>query len=401
MPPIHVVSAPQWRNSLPQGLPETIGRYRVLSPLGQGGMGRVVLARDEENGRQVALKLFEGGDDESRYMFERAAKAHATLADQHIVKVYDHGGGEQPYLACELVEGPTLRTLLDQRGTALSALEAANIGFALAQALEHAHSKGVVHRDLKPENVFCATNGRVLLSDFGLAKVMGQHATLATNLYGSPAYMAPEQFAGKPADARSDLHALGATLFEMLTGSPPYDGASLVEIEANILAGKRRALPDGIAPEPFVRLVDQLLLTDPKERPAHARAVAERLRHILDGFQPEAVTRLTHEFAEKKAVPANYWRLWPVALIAMAVGGLVFYFQRPSAIADRKPVSVVVYFDGTAELSIDGESVGTQREPFRTELRPGRHVIEARVYDGPRLRKEVMLVGDEAQIDLP
>ncbi len=384
-----------------EGLPEVIGRYRVLSLLGQGGMGRVVLARDDEGGHEVALKLLESSDEESRYMFERAAKAHARLAHQHIIKVDDHGGGELPYLACELVDGPTLRTMLDERGTPFAAAEAANIGYALAQALEHAHSQGVVHRDLKPENVFCALGGRVLLSDFGLAKLMGKHATLATSLYGSPAYMAPEQFAGKPADARSDLHALGVTLFEMLTGSPPYDGASIAEIEANIMSGKRRALPDDIAPEPFIRLVDQLLLTDPKGRPAHARAVAERLRHILDGFQPEAVTRLTYERAEAVAAKGSYWRLWPIAFIALGVGGLAYYLQRPSALAERRPVAVVMYFDGTAELSIDGESVGTSREPFRTELPPGRHVIEARIYNGPVLRKEVMLVGDEAQIDLP
>ncbi len=361
-------------------------------------MGRVVRARDDAAGRDVALKLYEGTDEESRYMFVRAAKALASLSHPNILEVFQYLD-EPPFIACELIDGPTLRTMLDERGVPLSALEAANIAYALAQALEHAHACGVVHRDVKPENVFCARSGRVVLADFGLAKAMGRAATLATSLYGSPAYMAPEQFAGKSADARSDLHALGVTLFEMLAGAPPYDGASVAELETNILQGKRRALPNGVAPEALARLVDQLLATDPRARPAHARAVAQRLQHVLDAFPPELVTRTS--YAPVAAVHrGRLARLWPLGLIATAVAGLVFWVQRP--VASSQPVPVVLYFDGAAELSIDGVAVGMAREPHRTELLPGRHRLEARVYDsGQVLSREVVIVpGGEAQIRL-
>ena len=380
------------------GLPEVIGRYRVLELLGQGGMGRVVLARDDAAERDVALKLYEGNDEESRYMFARAAKVLASLSHPNILAVHQYI--EEPlFIACEVIDGPTLRTMLDERGTPLSAVEAANIAYALAQALEHAHAESIVHRDVKPENVFCARVGRVVLADFGLAKPLGRHATLATSLYGSPAYMAPEQYAGKPADARSDLHALGVTLFEMLAGTPPYAGASVVELEANITEGRRRALPRGIAPEPLVRLVDQLLASEPNSRPAHARAVAERLQHVIDGFPPEAVTRTTYARAVTSGT-GNLRRLWPLAPIAAAVAGLVFWFQRPVASAALVPV--VLYFEGTAELSVDGTPIGTAKEPYRIELVPGKHHVEARVYDSGRaLTKDVVIVaGDEAQIRL-
>jgi serine/threonine-protein kinase len=213
--------------------------------------------------------------------------------------------------------------------------------------------------------------------------------------------MAPEQFAGQPADARSDLHALGVTLFEMLAGAPPYDGESVAEIEASIAQGKRRALPRGVAPEALVRLVDQLLATEPRDRPAHARAVAERLRHVIDAFPPEVVTRTSYA---RTATPerGSVLRLWPLGVIAVAVAGLVYWFQRPVVSASAAPVPVVLYFEGNAELSIDGVAVGTAREPFRTELVPGRHRLEARVYDSGRtLARDVVIVpGGEAQIRL-
>jgi serine/threonine-protein kinase len=221
-------------------------------------------------------------DAENRYRFFRAARILSRLDHPNVLAVYDHSddNAPAPFIASELIVAPTLRTLLDRRGTAFDPAMAVSIARDLALALEHAHSRDVVHRDVKPENIFYTTAGRVVLADFGLAKSLSKSGSFQTTLHGSIAYMAPEQFRGVAADARTDIHALGVVLFEMLAGSPPYDAKNIGALITAIETGARRALPAGVGPEALVRLVDQMLAVKPEDRPAHARAVAERLGNL-------------------------------------------------------------------------------------------------------------------------
>jgi hypothetical protein len=232
--------------------PTSIGRYRILGALGAGGMGSVLSAFDPELDRTVALKVLHQDPstdaDELRLRLAREARAMAKLTHPNVVTVYDVGRDErtgQLFVAMELVEGTTLREWLKRvprtEGEVLRALVSAG------QGLNAAHRAGLVHRDFKPENVLCGNDGRVLVTDFGLARPpRGSLATvqLDTNLtaagaiVGTPAYMAPEQFLGEEADHRTDQFAFAATLYEAMHGRRPFEGRTFEELRNNVLSGR-------------------------------------------------------------------------------------------------------------------------------------------------------------------
>lgn len=207
--------------------PVRLEGYELLEPLGRGGMGVVYRARQKSLDRVVALKLLpreRSGNVDFEVRFEREAKALAALSHTNIVTVHDFGRqDDQYYLAMELVEGSDLRTWMSK---GLSPARAVEIAAEICEALDFAHSKGVVHRDIKPENVLIDAQGRVKIADFGLARLLGLHEdqrlTQSEAVLGTMRYVSPEQLddAAK-ADPRSDLYSLGVMLYEMLTGKIP------------------------------------------------------------------------------------------------------------------------------------------------------------------------------------
>jgi eukaryotic-like serine/threonine-protein kinase len=217
-----------------------LGQYEIVAPLGSGGMGEVYRARDPRLGREVALKVLPPAvreDAERLRRFEQEARAAGALNHPNVLAVYDVGEHEgAPYLVTELLEGATVRERLAAgRVPPRKALEWAA---QVARGLGAAHAKGIVHRDLKPENLFVTKDGRVKILDFGLAKALGgevsaTESTLAETepgaVLGTAGYMAPEQVRGKPADARADIFAFGAVLYELLAGKRAFDGDSAVE----------------------------------------------------------------------------------------------------------------------------------------------------------------------------
>jgi TolB-like protein/tetratricopeptide (TPR) repeat protein len=276
----------------------TLAHYRVLGPLGTGGMGEVFLARDTRLERDVALKLIReefAADGERLARFEREARAIAALNHPNIVTIYaiEEDSGRR-FFTMELVEGQTLREATPPAG--LPAPELLRVGIALTSALAAAHARGVVHRDLKPANVMITHEGRVKVLDFGLARLEFSDLPTATaagpgadvsvtrrgSVLGTAGYMAPEQMKGQPVDARADLFALGLVLFEAASGRHPFTGDDAWARNAAALT--QAPLPlDHLRPDlPLAlgRLLLRCLDRDPAARPPGAAAVRAELEGI-------------------------------------------------------------------------------------------------------------------------
>ena len=287
---------------------DKVGAYEILAPLGAGGMGEVFRARDTRLGREVALKVLPAavaGDAERLRRFEAEARAAGALAHPNVLVVHDVGSeGDTHYLVTELLEGATLRDRLrDGRVPPRKALDWAA---QISQGLAAAHEKGIVHRDLKPENLFVTKDGRVKILDFGLAKALGgeiseTESTLAATapgaVLGTAGYMAPEQVRGRAADARSDIFAFGAVLYEMLAGKRAFDGDSHVERGHAILTKDPPELSSsGVAVPPAVeRLIRRCLETAPEERFQSARDLGFALEAVASpsGTSGEGVAPAT------------------------------------------------------------------------------------------------------------
>ncbi|HVJ20219.1 MAG TPA: serine/threonine-protein kinase [Polyangiaceae bacterium] len=276
-------------------LPDTgdlvAGRYRVRRPLGSGGMSAVFVAEDEQLGRKVALKVLypdlrRSHDLTARFMNE--ACTLAQLSTRYVVAIYDSGFAacdgavDLPFMALELVRGADLWTLVHDGGRLASPL-AVRYMLDVCEGLAHAHARGIVHRDLKPENLFVALEADgsecVKVFDFGIAKAPGvkgrRDLTRHGESMGSPHYMSPEQLqAAREVDARSDVWAVGAVLYELLTGCVPFDGATPLEICSHILC-RRPTPPAELSPElplPLCAVVERCLM---REREARFGDVAE------------------------------------------------------------------------------------------------------------------------------
>jgi serine/threonine-protein kinase len=210
---------------------KTIGSFIIESKLGRGGMGAVYLAHDKVTGERVALKILPpitAGNEDYRERFLREARVSLKLSHPNIIRGRKLGSVSGIYYyVMEYFNGKSLADLLDEK-TALDESEALNIALQVSLALEHAASFNIVHRDIKPENILIGKDGAVKLIDLGLAKPTAADATVTQSgiTLGTPHYISPEQIRGENADFRSDIYSLGITLFETLTGIPPFDGES-------------------------------------------------------------------------------------------------------------------------------------------------------------------------------
>src|SRR6476469_7805425 len=201
------------------------GRYRVLRKLGTGGMANVYLAEDQELGRNVAIKILDdrhSNDDQFVERFRREAKNAAGLSHPNIVSIYDRGEAEGTYyIAMEFLDGSSLTELIVGRGPAPIPV-AIDYARQILAALRFAHRNGIVHRDIKPHNALVDSEGRVKVTDFGIARAGTSQMTEAGSIVGTAQYLSPEQARGSNVDQRSDLYSLGVVLYELITGTLPF-----------------------------------------------------------------------------------------------------------------------------------------------------------------------------------
>ena len=271
---------------------QTVSHYRILEKLGGGGMGVVYKAEDTKLGRLVALKFLPAEvahDRESVARFQREARAASALNHPHICVIHDIGEHEgEPFIAMELLEGMTLSHRIG--GRAMAAGQLAKLGGQVAEALQAAHAKGIVHRDIKPANIFVTPQDQAKVLDFGLAKQLQPvtEQTASANLTekglaaGTLPYMAPEQVLGKVVDARTDIYALGAVLYEMATGQGPFPETQTGQLVDAIL--HQVPVPPGrlqprLAPE-LENIIAKCLEKDPENRYQSAKEVAVDLRRM-------------------------------------------------------------------------------------------------------------------------
>jgi eukaryotic-like serine/threonine-protein kinase len=280
--------------NVPDSLPETLGRYRIEAIIGQGAMGVVYRAFDPVIDRWVALKVvrlpFAATAEErtlAEQRFLREASLAGNLSHPNTVVVHDFGWDETydvPFIALEYLEGRTLTDVI-ANGPRPDWREALRITARLAEALAHAHAQGVVHRDVKPANVMLLPSGEPKILDFGIARTSSAALTGASDTWGTPAYMSPEQVTGALVDARSDLFSLGALCFEMLTGQPAWQGENVPQIVARIAFQEppraTRLVPQ--LPAGVDVLLARALARDPQRRYPDAHAFAEDVSDLAAG----------------------------------------------------------------------------------------------------------------------
>ena len=389
-----------------------LGPYEILAPLGAGGMGEVYRARDTRLERTVAVKVLPphlSSSAESRQRFEREAKTISQLSHPHICALYDVGNQDGvEFLVMEYLEGETLSDRLLKGPLAFE--QVLRFGVEIADALDKAHRQGIVHRDLKPGNVMVTKSG-VKLLDFGLAKAIapaarssgssltalptqaGSNLTQEGTILGTFQYMAPEQLEGREADARTDIFAFGAVLYEMATGRKAFSGRSQASLISSIMSSEPAAIStlSPIAPPAFDRVVRTCLAKDPDDRWQTAHDIAVQLKWVAEGSQGGIVARPAAPRRERLA-----WGAFAGAVLAALFLGVLLARQRrePSPLFQSSilpPENTRFEFRGSPMVvSPDGRQVA-----FVAQRSEGARQLWLRAFDAVEARP---LAGTEGAI---
>ena len=411
------------------------GKCRVMGELGTGSLSTVYHGVEEPLGREVAIKALKGSISTSSSFatqLVREARLLSDLCHPNITQLFDMVQSEtELYLVLEYVTGPNLAELLARKAK-LAPETAAIIGAAVARALEHSHDRGIVHRDVKPANILLSLRGEVKLIDFGIAQRTRGTDTdeplVEFHAFGTPAYMSPEQILGDTADARSDLFSLGVVLYQMLTGSRPFEEDDAKDRRASTLRIRRApATPLRVrapeVPRPFERIVMRLLEKLPADRYASADALASELeelilvrvrgspRGVLARALRDAGFAMAHapggEVTAEIDPPLRPVYLGFAAILATAtlLGVAIQAFDsddREAARAGEAPLELVPHHGGSlrvlaspwAAVSIDGQYVDTTPFARPIPLAPGPHFVTLRHPEAPIEQREIKIVTD-------
>ncbi len=322
-------------------LPERIGRYEVIRPLGEGGMGRVMLARDSVLGREVAVKVMRDDlglpPEVKRSLFERMrneARAAAAVRHPNLVVLHDMGESEDVglFLVFEYVKGPTLRDRL-QEGP-LPPLEVARMAIELGGALTRAHEAGVIHRDIKPENVILSENGAVL-TDFGIARVPDSTLTTAGMVLGTAAYSAPEALAKGEFGPASDQFSLAATLYEALSGRRAFPGDDALTVATRVATEQPAPITES---EPDVRrrlvlgraeaVLRRGMARDPAGRYASCRAFGDALAASIDARVSGGFATFPTHSTSVVPKATRRWQNVFVGAAILVIAALIYFGRR-------------------------------------------------------------------------
>lgn len=327
------------------------GRYQIQNLIGKGGMSAVYRAYDPNLRRTVAIKVIHthlSNNAEFLRRFEEEAASVAHLRHPNIVQVFDFNHDDQGYyMVMEFIPGETLQERLkrlNESGRLMPVDEVLGYATDVCSAVDYAHQRGMIHRDIKPANVMLDFNGKAILMDFGIARIVGgQRFTITGAVIGTAMYMAPEQIQGLRADARADLYSLGVTIFEMLGGRPPYEADSamtLMMMHLNDPLPDLRRLHPGL-PDPLVALVNHTLEKSRDRRFQSAGELTEALNHVRQQIVPEPKEPASESPAEPVAAPPALEGPTPAVDAGAELAATVKHVPQPSESTPTKPAEVV------------------------------------------------------------
>jgi serine/threonine-protein kinase len=308
------------------------GRYRVQSRLGSGGMAEVWSAEDSQLGRRVALKLLASrfaADPDFRERFRREAAAAAAMQHPNIVSIYDRGEWDgTSYIAMELVDGPTLKQLIRQRGPAGPGA-ATDIAIEILSALRYAHKRGIVHRDIKPQNVLLDEEGHAKVADFGIARAETSEMTDEGAMLGTVQYVSPEQAQGKPVSPRSDLYSVGVVLYELLTGQVPFDGEAPVSIALKQVS--EIPVPPAQLEPSIPPALEAVVMRALEKDPDHRFQDADEFIAALEAARRQPVRQVVLEPTpgepwEPVDERGSRWWIWLLVLLLIVAAAVGAYF---------------------------------------------------------------------------